>query len=119
MHDDLEKNLAAAVESVSADTDPEAQWTKATVARRLRHLSLDHQIVLELDYFEGLRGPQLAAALEVPTGTVRSRLKRGLERLREEVERLAADPSLADSTMTGMETWAGEIQTALERPPST
>jgi len=91
----------------------------ALLLRALRHLSLHHQIVLELYYFEGLRGPQLATALDVPVGTVRSRLKRGLERLREEVERLAADPSLAASTMTGMDTWAGEIQTALERPPAT
>lgn len=82
----------------------------------LRRLSLDHQIVLELYYFEGLRGPQLAAALEVPIGTVRSRLKRGLEYLRAEVDRLAANPALAASTMTGMDTWAGEIQAALDRP---
>lgn len=90
----------------------------ALLLRALRRLSLDHQIVLELYYFEGLRGPQLAAALDVPIGTVRSRLKRGLESLRGEVDRLASNPSLAASTMTGMDTWAGEIQTALERAPS-
>ncbi len=106
---------------VDLDPSPSAVVVRkeehALLLRALRHLSLDHQIVLELYYFEALRGPQLAAALEVPMGTVRSRLKRGLERLREEVERLAADPSLAVSTMTGMDTWAGEIQTALERSP--
>ncbi len=35
MDDDLEKKLAAAVESASPDTDPEAEWTRAAVARRL------------------------------------------------------------------------------------
>jgi len=35
MDDDLEKKLASAVGSATADTDPEAEWTKAAVALRL------------------------------------------------------------------------------------
>lgn len=49
----------------------------------LRHLPLDQQVALELYYFQELRGPELARVLEVPEGTVRSRLrlaKRALER---------------------------------------
>lgn len=87
--------------------------------RGLRHLPLHQQIALELYYVEGLRGPELAAALDLPEGTVRSRLKRGLERLRTEVERIAASPALAMSTLTGLETWAGEIQAQLQAPSTT
>jgi len=86
--------------------------------RALRHLSLHHQIALELYYVEGLRGPQLAAVLDVPEGTIRSRLRRGVEQLRKHVERLAASPELAQSTLSGLETWAGEIQAHLSHAES-
>lgn len=87
--------------------------------RALRHLPLNQQIALELYYVEGLRGPELASALSLPEGTVRSRIKRGLERLRSEVERLASSPALALSTLTGLETWAEEIQTHLSEHVAT
>lgn len=55
----------------------------AVLAEALRALPLELQIALELHYWEGLSGPEMAAVLEVPEGTVRSRLRRGLERLRD------------------------------------
>jgi RNA polymerase sigma-70 factor (ECF subfamily) len=53
------------------------------LARALRRVPLNLQVAIELHYFEDLRGPQLAEALAIPQGTVRSRLRRGLEKLRE------------------------------------
>lgn len=49
----------------------------------LRQIPLDLQTVVELHYWEGLSGPQLAEALEIPEGTVRSRLRRAKEALAE------------------------------------
>jgi RNA polymerase sigma factor (sigma-70 family) len=57
------------------------------LAHALRSLPLELQLALELRYFEDLTGPDLAVVLEVPEGTVRSRLRRGLEALREALSR--------------------------------
>jgi RNA polymerase sigma-70 factor (ECF subfamily) len=106
----------AVVSSSVAALDPSPSWVaakreeQALLLQALRQLSVEQQIVLELYYLEGMRGPALAEALDVPEGTVRSRLKRGLERLRQEVERLANTPNLADSTLHGLEAWAGEVR---------
>jgi RNA polymerase sigma factor (sigma-70 family) len=72
----------------------------------LRRLPIDMQIALELYYFEQIRGPQLAEVLAVPEGTVRSRLRRGRELLREHLEALARDPVDVESTLTDLEAWA-------------
>ena len=49
------------------------------------------QVALELHYWEDLSGPELAAVLEIPEGTVRSRLRRGRELLQEAFARVAAE----------------------------
>ena len=76
----------------------------------LRQLPLDLQVALELYYFEQLRGPQLAEVLGVPEGTVRSRIRRGRELLRERVEQLAASPAAVESTMTNLDAWAEALR---------
>lgn len=80
----------------------------------LRALPLDLQVALELHYFEGMRGPALAEVLEIPEGTVRSRLRRGRERLRDELERLSASPERAATTMTNLDGWAAQIREILK-----
>jgi len=51
-------------------------------ADRLDALPAAAQIVVRLHYFEGLTLVEIAEALEIPTGTVKSRLAYGLARLR-------------------------------------
>ena len=48
----------------------------------LARIPLDDQIALELAYFESLSTRELAAVLEVPENTVRSRLSRARDKLR-------------------------------------
>jgi RNA polymerase sigma factor (sigma-70 family) len=81
----------------------------------LRRLPVDLQIALELYYFEQLRGPQLAEVLDVPEGTVRSRLRRGRELLRARIEELAEGPGQVESTMTDLEGWADGLRDAIGR----
>lgn len=54
----------------------------------LRRIPLDYQCALELFYWEGLTGDELALALDIPVGTVRSRLRLGRKLLREQLDAL-------------------------------
>jgi RNA polymerase sigma factor (sigma-70 family) len=76
----------------------------------LRSIPLDLQIVLELHYWEELSGPELARALEVPEGTVRSRLHRARELLRARLEELGSASSALASTLQDLEKWAGSLR---------
>ena len=76
----------------------------------LREIPLELQVVLELHYWEQCSVAEIARALELPEGTVKSRLRRGREQLRSAVERLAASPHLANSTIGGFETWARDVR---------
>ena len=75
----------------------------------LRRLPLDLQIAVGLHYWERLSGPEIAQALEIPQGTVRSRLRRARERLREQLEALATSAEVLESTLSDLEGWARSI----------
>lgn len=76
----------------------------------LRQLPVDLQVALELYYFEQIRGPELAIVLDVPEGTVRSRLRRGRDILRQRLEELMANPKVVESTMTDLDSWAKALR---------
>ncbi len=78
----------------------------------LRMLPMEFQVTLELYYWEGMSGPELAAALDIPEATVRSRLRRGSEKLREHVERLGTSPELVASTMSDIGQWLAQLHLA-------
>jgi len=80
----------------------------------LRGIALDLQLAIELYYWEGLSGPELASVLGVPEGTARSKLRRGLEALRERLNELSA--SELGSTVDNLDGWAeslGRLRSAL------
>ena len=83
----------------------------------LETLPVDLQLAIELRYWEGLSGPDLAVVLEIAEGTVRSRLRRALEALR---DALATDEDgrgllarLAGGSEGDLEAWAGELHARL------
>ena len=79
----------------------------------LREIPVGDQVVLELMYFEGLTGPEIADLLGVAEGTVRGRIARGKERLRARVERVLAtgpDASALDPAL--LEVWAQEVRSS-------
>jgi RNA polymerase sigma factor (sigma-70 family) len=78
----------------------------------LRRLPIDLQIALELYYFEQVRGHDLEIALDVPPGTVRSRLRRGLELLRRHVTEISASPEALRETSASLDRWAAELRAA-------
>ena len=88
----------------------------ALLARALRSIPLDLQVALELHYWEELSGPELAAVLEIPEGTVRSRLRRGRELLAERLQAFACDDAaLAKSSLDDIDGWASSLKAFMGR----
>ncbi len=72
----------------------------------LRHLPIEQQLLLELFDWEGQVGRELAIILNVPEGTVRSRLRAARRALVQAMQRLAASPDLLESTLANLDQWA-------------
>ena len=81
----------------------------ARLLSALRRLPVDLQVVLELHYVERLPGPEIAEVLELPEGTVRSRLRRALAALRELLVS-EAGPGDTASADDDIERWAEELR---------
>ena len=93
------KRRATAVEPLDempmpfASDDPTRAWVEHDAVRRaLRHLSVDHQEVVVMRFFADLALEDIAAALGIRVGTVKSRLHYALKRLRAEYDAAARPP---------------------------
>jgi RNA polymerase sigma-70 factor (ECF subfamily) len=94
---------------------------KRILIEALSRLSFEHQLVLELHYVRGFSGPELAEILEVPEGTVRSRLRRARTALAGHMDELSQSGLGADvdaRVETHLESWAGAVHEAagLDKP---
>jgi RNA polymerase sigma-70 factor (ECF subfamily) len=78
----------------------------------LRSLPLALQIALELYYVQRVRGHELAQVLDIPPGTVRSRIRRALEMLRHRMSELADSPQVVRTTLTDLQRWAVGLRDA-------
>lgn len=67
-----------------ADTDGD---DIVALRRAIRALSVDHRLVLTLHYLDGLSVNEIARALDIAAGTVKSRLHHARNTLRETLER--------------------------------
>jgi RNA polymerase sigma factor (sigma-70 family) len=94
------KNRAKVDPDFSVQSIAELCPTPSTMARQseeteqlhaaLRGLPVDHQVVLELYYWEDLSGPELTEVLGLTLPAVRSRLRRAKEALEQALGELAA-----------------------------
>ncbi|MFN0245805.1 MAG: RNA polymerase sigma factor [Kofleriaceae bacterium] len=82
------------------------------LARALRAIPLELQVILELHFWEGLSGPELAHILDIPEGTVRSRLRRAREQLEAKLAELAGDQTLLASTRSALDSWVRSLANA-------
>lgn len=110
--------LSESVADLGCQTGSFGSWMADAEEQRLllaalRRLPLETQTMLELYYWEELGGPELALALGLEYNTLRSRLVRARSALRAQIEQLAANPSVAETTLRRLE--AGELRPGAER----
>ncbi|HXI12238.1 MAG TPA: RNA polymerase sigma factor [Thermoanaerobaculia bacterium] len=72
-------------EHASVTVEPPDPWLRERLAEALPHVTNASRAVIHLHYFEELSISDVAAAIEISTGTVKSRLAYGLKQLRKEL----------------------------------
>ncbi|MBX7078674.1 MAG: RNA polymerase sigma factor [Nannocystaceae bacterium] len=83
---------------------------KKLLLKGLRSIPIDFQICVELHYWEGMGVADIAAVLGVQTGTVKSRLFRARQMLRERIEAMHVSDQLIRSTIDDLDRWAAALQ---------
>ena len=72
----------------------------------LRRIPLNHQVVLELHYWEEMTGQEISNALEIPLGTIKTRLRDGRLHLNKVLAEIADSVEVLRSTVDNLEKWA-------------
>jgi RNA polymerase sigma factor (sigma-70 family) len=86
-----------------------ARVEQRLVLEALRRLTLEHQIVLELYYWEDMSDPEIADMLQTNENTIRGRRTRAREKMKELLAALeqAEQPG---STSMDLERWARDVR---------
>ena len=117
-----ERHLDFDAQSVAAlGSSPSSIFARSSehklLGMALRAIPLEHQVALELFYWEELSGAELAGVLGVPEGTVRTRLRKARQLLLAKLEELADDPEVLQTTSADLERWLAELRTRLPGAP--
>jgi RNA polymerase sigma-70 factor (ECF subfamily) len=94
---DIDDALAAQLgdESAAPARDAEARAEAHTLERCLAELDAEQRQSIALAFFHGLTHSELAAHLQRPLGTVKTHVRRGLQKLRECLERGGVEKATA------------------------
>jgi RNA polymerase sigma-70 factor (ECF subfamily) len=76
----------------------------------LRAIPIEHQVTLELYYWEELPASELGRVLGVPEGTVRTRIRRAKTLLEEALAELGEGDRDLASTVANLEDWARSLR---------
>lgn len=85
------------------------------VLAALRRIPLEHQILLELYFWEELPAPRIAEIFEIPENTIRTRIRRGKQLLSEQLEQLARSPAALESARSKLDDWAQSLKALVAR----
>jgi RNA polymerase sigma-70 factor (ECF subfamily) len=112
----LERGQLSVFEVTGSPSRVAAQREEQRVlSMALRRLPLDLQIAVELFYWEEMSTADIAEVLEIPRGTVKTRLMRGRQRLAELVEELAGSAAMAEATLSDIARWAMDLRALSEK----
>lgn len=77
--------ILSAIVDVSADVDDLALLNerRRQILKALEQIPADQRLAIELAYFGGLSQSEIAERLQSPIGTIKTRIRNGLRRLRE------------------------------------
>ena len=96
---------AAAVFGASKDADPEGEFFRSIVdkeiLRAIDHLPDEYGMAVVLSDLEDLSYNEIAEIMEIPVGTVRSRLFRGRRQLRERLRAYAVEMGYISEAVGG------------------
>ena len=83
------ETLLGAIAAPGPDPADQAweQVQRAQISAALLHLPETQRMIIELAYFEGYTQSQIAARLDEPLGTVKTRLRLGMQKLRDQLLR--------------------------------
>ena len=86
-----------------------AQEEQRLLLRALRVIPLEHQVLLELMYWEKVSVADIAAAMVIPVNTIKTRLRRARQLLEQAMAALEDSPEIRRTTLDNLERWAAEI----------
>lgn len=81
----------------------------------LRRIPLEHQVILELYFWEHLTALEIAEIQGVPEGTVRTRLRRAKQLLEGTLGQVATSPAQLRDTLGDLDGWASSIRAQMEQ----
>ena len=87
-----------------------ARQDRHYLLQSLRRLPIDLQVTLELYYWEDLSLAEVAAATEVPLGTVKSRLGRAKQTLRSFLAELPLSEPARQASTRDLDAWARSLR---------
>lgn len=79
----------------------------------LRRIPVEHQVMLELYFWENMTAGAIGEILDVPEGTVRTRIRRARSLLAAQLEALEGGAPL-ETTDANIEQWAKSVKEAVE-----
>jgi RNA polymerase sigma-70 factor (ECF subfamily) len=96
--------------SPSPSTHASARDDKRLLLEALRSLPIEQQLVIELSYWQRLTQPEISRILDVPVGTVASRLRLATKALRDHVAQLETSQGRLPSTAHDLDDWARSLE---------
>lgn len=76
----------------------------------LRRIPLEHQVLLELYFWEKLTAKEIADSLDSNEGTIRTRLRRAKQLLEQAMTALSDSPDELHGTLSNLDAWADAVR---------